>query len=187
VIEEWRQIILDGIEFPYKVSNFGRVESLGRWVKTKDIYGVNRKRWHSGKILSPGFGLFGYPIVNLSKDGKSSSYKVATLVCTVFHGPRPEGKEVRHFPDQDPSNSNSDNLSWATREENMGDKLINGTDPRGERHHNVKLTEKQVLEIRILLKKGMHPISIAKKHMVHENTICDIKHERTWSWLKSRG
>lgn len=63
---------------------------------------------------------------NRSPTGKQLKVYAHDLVCTAFHGPRPEGKEVAH-EDGDPLNNRADNLSWKTHAENQLDIRRHGT------------------------------------------------------------
>jgi hypothetical protein len=67
----------------------------------------------------------GYPCVNLDRNGKTYSRCVHRLVLSAFIGPRPEGMEARHWPDQTKTNCRLDNLRWDTHLENMKDKYRN--------------------------------------------------------------
>lgn len=75
-----------------------------------------------------------YKIVSVQRDNAGLTVLVHRLVCTAFHGPRPDGKEVRHYPDRDPRNVTAANLSWATHAENEADKRVHDTLPSGARH-----------------------------------------------------
>ena len=71
------------------------------------------------------------------------------------------------------------------------DRIIHGTDNRGEKHGMDKLTKKEVLEIKILGKsgkwrkteKGGDYKKIAKKYNISSSTVGDIIAKRTWKWL----
>jgi hypothetical protein len=76
-----------------------------------------------------------------------------------------------------------EHLRWATQSENELDKALHGTDIRGEKHHNSKLTLKDVLEIRAC-SKTMNKTQIAKRYNVTRAAIQDILHRRTWAWLE---
>ncbi len=64
----------------------------------------------------------GYCFVNLDLDGKTYSRSVHQLVLETFVGPRPEGMEACHYPDDDKSNNRLENLRWDTHGENAKDK-----------------------------------------------------------------
>lgn len=70
------------------------------------------------------------------------------LVLEAFVGHRPEGYEVRHFPDSGRSNNRLENLSWGTRQANANDRIVHGTHPIGEKNGHSKLTVRQVKAIR---------------------------------------
>lgn len=53
----------------------------------------------------------------------------------------------------------------------------------GARHHNSKLTEQLVREIRERLKQGETPTSLARNLNLSPNTVYDIQKERTWKHL----
>ena len=104
----------------------------------------------------------------------------------AFVGPCPPGMEVRHFPDRDPTNNRLDNLQYGTRQENMEDRTIHGTDNRGERSGRAKLTEEKVRQIRQLCaEKKYLQTEIAKMFEVSVRTISNIHRRVNWEDLKS--
>lgn len=79
---------------------------------------------------------------------------VARLVAEAFVGPRPDGAVLRHGEKGRLCNEVS-NLSYGTQAQNMGeDRWRDGTMPHGEGHHNSKLNEEAVRQIRILRSNG---------------------------------
>lgn len=74
---------------------------------------------------------------------------VHQAVLFAFVGRRPIGLETRHL-DGDPTNNRLGNLQWGTKTENMRDKQLHGTQPRGETAGTAKLTDSQVYEMRDL-------------------------------------
>lgn len=150
VKECWRDVV--GYEGAYRVSSWGRVKSLPRTVKSK--WGSTQDR--PGKMLScPISKSTGYPLVGLSflGKGKRKQYSVHVLVLEAFVGPCPEGMMCRHFPDNDRTNVRLDNLQWGTYRQNQKDREVHGTDSRGEKSTQSKLTEAEVLEIRRIHKE----------------------------------
>jgi hypothetical protein len=125
--------------FPnYRVGNDGSVWSkfTGDW-----------------KQLSPSRATNGYYFVGLCRKGFRMQRNVHRLVLEAFAGPCPNGMEARHFPDRDQSNNTIGNLSWATREVNMGDQRTHGTIKHGEEKHNASMSEETAKEIVRLLKE----------------------------------
>jgi len=59
-----------------------------------------------------------YYCVNAGLNGKTTD-RVHTIICNLFHGPKPQGKyEVDHI-DGCRENNSAENLRWATHKENM--------------------------------------------------------------------
>lgn len=101
--EEWKQIIIDGIEYNYLISTHGRVFSL----KTQ-------------KILKNRDTSKGYYRVALGIDGKTQEFLVHRLVAYTFiPNDDPVNKiEVNHI-DENPKNNHVTNLEWCTSKYNV--------------------------------------------------------------------
>lgn len=67
-----------------------------------------------------------------------------------------------------------------TRAENMADTIADGTDKRGEKSANAKLSEADVLAIRADKRTYR---AIAAAHGVSFDTVRSIKARRRWGWL----
>ena len=111
-----------GSEGRYEVSNLGEVRSVDR-----EIVGANgvlqRRR---GRTLKPVPASHGYLTVAIYRPDGRRTETVHDLVCTAFHGPRPDGMEVRHLNGQRLDNR-ADNLAWGTHSENVADTVTHGT------------------------------------------------------------
>ncbi len=115
--EEWRPVV--GFEGRYEVSDAGRVASLPRpWVPRRTI-------------LKP----------VLANDGRYLSVKcdrstllIHAIVCVAFHGPRPDGMQVRHLNGNGHDNAAA-NLAWGTSSENAFDRVDHGTHYWAARTH----------------------------------------------------
>ena len=100
--EEWKQIVINDVQYDYLISNHGRVFSLKsqkikKQTKTKD----------------------GYCKINLNKNGKSYTFLIHRLVAIHFILNDDETKtEVNHI-DENKENNHVENLEWCTREYNM--------------------------------------------------------------------
>ena len=139
----------------------------------------NNRPWQNAKPLKPTTSRDGYHSVKLCHDGQSRRVAVHKLVLTTFLGPCPDGMECRHI-DGNPANNHVDNLAWGTRSENSQDKLLHGTDSRGERSGLAKLTAANVLEIRARAANGERLVNIAKDFLVHETSVSLIVHRKRW-------
>lgn len=73
-------------------------------------------------------------------------------------------------------------LSWKTPAENQADRLIHGTDMRGQKHWAAKLTDHQVREIRTL-SASLPQSQISKMFGVTATTINDICKRKSWSHI----
>jgi hypothetical protein len=101
VVETWRKIILDNVEYDYEMSDFGRLR--------KQI---------PKKIIKQQLRRTGYVTCQLSKNGVTKSYSSHRLVALVFL-PNPENKPcVNHINHKRHVNLLI-NLNWMTQPENM--------------------------------------------------------------------
>lgn len=106
------------------------------------------------------------------------------IMCSMGNGPAPT-------PDHEAAHScgrghlgcvNPKHLRWATRMENVADRIDHGTHNRGERHGLSLLTESQVQSIRSLAGK-LSQSKIAEKFGVSQPLICAILNRTRWKWL----
>lgn len=142
--ERWKWV--KGFRGSYMVSTHGRVYSIPRKITPNQYGGQSRKiRGRFLKLIKA--NNTGYPYVNLYCARSVRRYNVHSLVLNSFVGPCPEGMECRHINDVKGDNHLS-NLCWGTREQNIGDRKLNGKGNEGERHGMSKLNEKAVKEIK---------------------------------------
>lgn len=168
--EEWRPI--PGYEGLYSVSDLGRVCGEQRQVQGK----LGSTRTLPRKLLAATSDSSGYLQVRLRKDGTGKMHKVAHLVAAAFIGPRPTGQEVAHGNGIRTDNRR-DNLRYDTREGNQADRLLHGTDHRGERSPRAKLTAEQVVAIRSDSRSNR---KLAAVYGVHHSVIWGIRNGRGW-------
>ncbi len=123
----------------------------------------------------------GYGTVNF--DGKK--FLVSRKLCEDANGPAPS-----HFHEAAHSCGKGQDgcvtkrhLSWKTHADNMKDMVNHGRSPKGEKQGRVKLTEADVIEIRLLL-KSVRPKEIAKLKCVSTATITSIGRSENWGWLR---
>lgn len=173
--EIWKQI--NGFPY-YEVSNCGNIRSWkGRGQYGKILSKPNHKKTFVGSD--------GYVFVKLQQNGKRTNYRVHKLMLEALIGKKPEGMQARHL-DGIKIHNTIDNLKWGTSKENHHDRLLHGTDNKGERHgHNTVLTENDVRKIRSLIESGKHTLKgIGEMFGVSVGAISRIKYGGTWSWLK---
>lgn len=149
-MEIWKQCV--GFS-DYQVSSYGQIVSV---------------KGNKRKILKP------FPFkktephlaVDLMIRGKRHRRAVHFLVLRAFTGPRPFPEaEARHL-DGDATNNHADNLAWSSAQVNQADRVTHGTDIRGEKSPNCKLTSEQVRQIRERRAKGEPAKSIAKDYPI---------------------
>lgn len=131
--------------------------------------------WPYGKS-SDGYGI-------LKKDG--SRRLVHRLLCEDTLGPPPaEGYEAAHSCGQGHKGCcNRWHLRWATQTDNQADRLLHGTDSRGEKNGCAKLTVGEVKGIRKLHSGGAKIPDLATKFNVSYATIRNIVIRKKWAWL----
>lgn len=111
-VENWRDII--DYENLYQGSNFGRVRSVDRWVKSKS----GSVRLCKGRILKPSTDKNGYLKVDLWKNNKQKIHLVHRLVAEAFL-PNPDNLQEVNHKDENKQNNNVENLEWCDRTYNV--------------------------------------------------------------------
>ena len=165
--ERWRPVVgFTG----YDVSNMGRVRSwraAGRDPASRRVP-LLRKPQYNAKTG-------GYMYVMLMVDSERKRLcQIHILVLEAFRGLRKVGQETRHLSNVTTDNRLS-NLRWGTRPEQFADQVRAGTDTRGERNAQAKLTHAQAIEIRRRLAGGERGSDLAKEFGVGHPTITRIK------------
>lgn len=139
----------------YRVSNYGRIESLPRAVPMVD----GRTYRVRGKFLKPAFNGHYYHVI-LSSSGKEELRLVHRLVLENFVGPAPEGQECLHG-DRNTANNRLDNLRWGTPAENYQDRKRHGTTVLGRKFGkgNSRKLKDRVDELLVLWDTGQYTLS----------------------------
>lgn len=127
--------------------------------------------------------------------------KLAHIVAWEFeHGPRPPGVQIDHECHNRAVREgtcqagvcahrlccNSAHLVAKTPQRHKADTATWDCRTRGTKHANNVLTEKQVLEIKLILEGGERGIQrqLASQYRVSEALISAIKLGKAWSWLQ---
>ena len=134
-IEEiWKGVIYQGIDYSWRFecSNLGRIRNA-----------INKH------IYTPHKSGIGYFQICTTVNDKRKNIKVHKAVAESFID-NPNNLPVVNHKDGNKENNNVDNLEWVTQKENIQHAVRTGLMKSGEKHHNVKLTDKEILEIRDL-------------------------------------
>lgn len=130
LVEIWKPVV--GWEDSYMVSNFGRVKSLDRWIKT----GRGGLQFREGVILKGKLDKDGYPHLGLYKNGKCKFFTIHRLVAQAFL-PNPNNLPQVNHKDENKTNNCVDNLEWCNAKYNIN----YGT--RNNRISNVQRNDKK--------------------------------------------
>lgn len=144
----------------YQISNLGRVYSL-----------------YTKRFLKPFLSRPGYKIITLCVNNKYPKYSIHRLVATHFLKEQRQPGMIVHHMDGNKLNNRADNLQWVSYSYNIKHAYLNGLNisQKGEKHFASKITNKQVLEIRDMLDRGLTYTEIAPKYGVSTTCIGSIK------------
>ena len=124
-----------------------------------------------------------YLRVTLTNDaGKQVDRKAHVLVLLTFRGPAPTSKHQTRHLNGNHKDNRLDNLVWGTPQANAQDRIVHGTQLRGQDIHISVLTEDQVREIKAEIpnwKRGT-TATLARKYNVGRSTINSIRDNITW-------
>lgn len=123
----------------------------------------------------------GYALVHLYHDGVSIWIGVHRVLLVAFRGAAPEDRpESRHL-NGNALDNRLDNLVWGTRQENSDDKLLHGTQVRGEQSGRAKLT---AADVSYVLSSTESTAELAEKLGVARGTIQRICRGTSWKHLR---
>lgn len=105
-------------------------------------------------------------------------------MCILAHGNPPSLKHgAAHFCGKAHEGCvNPKHLRWATQKENLADRLIHGTDGRGEKNSSARLNEAAIHEIRKVGRSMPQP-KVAAKFGVSRSHVGEILSGKSWGWL----
>jgi len=127
----------------------------------------------TNRFLKPYPAGRGYLMVSLRVNGETIRLYVHRLVAEAFHGPCPDGLDTCHN-DGNMLNNTKSNLRYATRSENLADRVFHGTSQEGERNPASTLTDHQVIQIRMRRSSGESLKKLSSHFGVAESTISRI-------------
>lgn len=128
-----------------------------------------------------GYLVFGVHVPNTKNRVKL--FKVHTYVCEAFHGPRPSPDHVVRHLNGNNTDNRAENLAWGTKTENQADRVLHGTDARGDKSPNAVISNAQAKEIREIYFKRDKKISqrqLATQYGVSQKSIFNILNNRTY-------
>lgn len=164
--DDWRAIPFAP---DYEVNPFGEIRRA-----------AEKPAYLCGKHLRHKFRHDGYPEVTLYVGGKPRFFRVHQVVCIVFHGGRPVGKdEVGHI-DGDRGNCHASNLRWVTKAENYADRNRHGTHNKGERNGAAKIDPLKVQAIHILSER-MPSRKVAAVLGISKSQVGNILRGEAWT------
>jgi hypothetical protein len=134
------------------------------------------RRWRRLSLVRDRYGY-----LSVKLDGVR--HAVHHLVLGAFVGPCPDGMECRHMNGVRDDNRAA-NLKWGTRKENHADRERHGTDQRGERNPNAKLSEQVVRYFSLLRDLGDTNAQIARSFRVSESAVQAAISRKTWSHVR---
>lgn len=142
---------------------------------------------HSARELTICYGLSpkSYPSVYGAVSGVRFGLLVHRLLAECFI-PREPGKEFVNHKDGNKANFDLENLEWVTAKENVRHAIENGltitpTSGPGMASPAAKLTDQDVIAIKLRLAAGESPASISQNYPVGRSAISEIKAGRSWS------
>lgn len=125
--EIWKPI--PEFEGLYEVSNYGRVRSIDRTVKSSK----NRVQFLKGRLKKASLSTSGYFKVCLYKDNKNYNKYIHRLVMLAFSSDK-ERDTVNHI-DGNKLNNHISNLEWATFKENNNHAYLTGLNDESHRRN----------------------------------------------------
>lgn len=171
--EEWMPI--PDTNNRYEISNYGRIKSYA-------IDSIN------GKILKCR-RVKGFSVVTLKAIDKSRTICVHKLLAELWVGkPTEKHKYVTHI-DSNLNNNHISNLKWLTDEELRAHYSnyfkIKYNKPSFQRILTKnKLSEKDIVQLKTMLKRGVQQSTIAKLFSISEMQVTRIKRGENWGHVK---
>lgn len=162
MIEKWKPIL--ETDSRYSISNLSRVR--------------NNK---TNLILKAYLDKDNYYRTTLRSKTKQLNRLIHRLVAQHFIS-NPDNKATVNHIDGNKQNNSIKNLQWCSNQENIDHAWGKGLMEvnHGEKHPNAKLTKKDVIQIKSMLKLKINRILIAKKFKISKTQISNIARGTSW-------
>ncbi len=170
--EEWRAVV--GYEGWYEVSDRGRVRRVAPGPRTRPGFVLKPQRLKA----KPGY--WGVRLWNGT--GRGVTKKIHLLMADAFLPPKPSPLHEINHRDLDSWNNLLTNLEWMLHGDNVRHAFAGGAagDRRGGRNANAKLTEDDILAIRL---SDTPVVDLAERYGVGVSAIIDIRTLKTWKHI----
>ncbi len=123
----------------------------------------------------------GYIYHTLSRAKERFTVKAHRIVCEIFHGQPPPGRDQTRHLNHDTSDNRPDNLAWGSKSENEQDSAKAGRLAMGERHGRAKLTDQTVRQIKAMIHAGIPRRVIAQTFGVSPYTVRYVRRGQHWA------
>jgi len=146
------------------------------------IWRLKKGKWNYNKIRRAEFVDGRYYAVIMKRGTKKLYCQASRLVWQYNYGDIPKDLEINHI-DADRFNNNIKNLEVVTHLENIrhAERLGLRTPAKGERQHESKLKNRDVIEIRRLHKTGNYTIlKLSEMYNIATSTMGSVIHRKTW-------
>ena len=174
LLQDERIKYVEDFEGRFMITDFGRLFSINGRCK-----GI--------KELHPAIGEGRYYATNLRIHPRNRTVRIHQLVGEHFVD-NPDNKPQLNHIDGNKLNNHYLNLEWVTSKENIQHAVRTGLmNFKGENHHNSKYTEKQVIHVHVLRKKGLSHQSISNITGIGRRYIGDLLNGTTWPHISSSG
>jgi hypothetical protein len=125
----------------------------------------------------------GYLTVRLYDKDRQKTFDVHRLMAITFLGGVPKGMNVCHN-NGIKTDCRLENLRIDTQSANCADKLMHGTDNRGQKNGKNKYTNEFILLLKQKLADGQKSIDISREFGVPYSHVRNIKNGYKWKWLE---
>ncbi|NJM15247.1 MAG: hypothetical protein HC896_07610 [Bacteroidales bacterium] len=172
--EIWKVLVFEGIDKTagYEISNFGHVRRLK--VETSEYIELNPSNFK------------GYKIYSFKSSDEYKHTRTKTIHKLVAENFLPKDNDLQRFVihlDYNKANNCAANLRWVTRETMHQHHKLNPNYryPRPRRVTNSKLTETEVIRIKMKLKRGKTALyKIAKEFGITHTQLNRIRSGENW-------